>query len=184
MKKTVILLALFIITAAAAGCTFTAKTLSADTQGAPEAIEGGSEEKADLLPEESMLAPEQLRDGILYPAIAFHPGTAGSTLGSAQSAAGILAFCTEHQLRLEDQEKLGQTMEDAYAMLSDEEKDWLQENIPILTGLADSVFTDYDGVKNRFEDAGADGLISDALAGEHAQEDWAQAETALTGLIR
>ena len=183
MKKMIIFLALFMIAAAAAGCTYTMEAPASPVQAIPEDAKGGSSEgQTELVPDERKLSPELLRDYVLIPATEFHPGSAGSTLGCARSAARILTFCTENQLRLEDQEKLDQMMKDACELLSEDEKGWLQENLPGLLDVADSVFSDYDGMKGLFEDAGAGDLASGVLAVEHAQEDWLPARTALEGL--
>ena len=201
MKKTISMLLILIAAAALVSCTFTVPAQEAPgikedireetAETVEETVETTVEENdeetllgsiAETLGDIGSLSPELLRDGILTPAISFHPGTAGTTLGSALAAAKILAFSTEHQLRLEDENETDQLMKDAYAMLSVEERGWLMENLPGLIDLTDSVFTDYDSLSGRFEDAGAGEMIQSVLANEHAAEDWARARKALAGL--
>ena len=182
MKKAILFLTLFIIAAAAAGCTSVSEAPAPPVQAIPEAADSGSAEQAETVPADSVFSPEQLRDGILIPAVSFHPGIAGSTLKSAKAAAEMLNFCTENQLRLADQKELDQAMKDARELLSEDEKGWLQENLPTLLDLSDTVFNDYESVKGLFEDAGAGGLIVAVLADEHAGEDWIKAKAALAGL--
>ena len=182
MKKAVFILTLFVIASAAAGCASKAEPPAAPAQETLEINTDSVQEQPDLVQENSMLSPELLKDRILTPAIAFHPGTAGSMLQSAQAAAKILSFCTEHQLRQEDEEHLDRMMKDAYALLYEDEKGWLQENLPGLIGLIDSMFADYDKVKGMLEDSGADDMAVSALAAEHSQEDWSKARAALEGL--
>ncbi len=128
------------------------------------------------------LTPEQIRDGILSPAVSYHPGTAGSSLKSAQAAASVIAFITENELRYADEAQLDQLMGDAASLLSEDEQEWLRENLPGMIALIDSVFSDYTEVSGQFDDAGVDDTIRTVLEGEHAAKDWARVRASLSKL--
>ena len=131
------------------------------------------------VPEEVSLTPEELRENILEPAIAFHPGTAGCSLGQALAAAKILNYITSVDFRTLPAERLSPAMNDAVALLSEEEQGWLRENLPGLTELMDSVFTGYEDMRDLFDDAGALELADAAMAKEDAAEDWARLKAVL-----
>lgn len=140
-------------------------------------------EPSNVVSNQNPVSPELLRDRILSPAISFHPGTAGSSLGAAQVAAEIIEFITDYQLRFMTEAEMNQLMDQAYSLLGDEEQGWFQENLPQLIGLIDSVFSNYSELSGLFGDAGADSTIRSALANDKAPEDWARVRPALEQFV-
>ena len=130
-------------------------------------------------PQAPQFSAELLKNRVLLPAVSFHPGTAGSTLGCAQASAALASFAAEYQLRSADGEQLNQAMGEAVALLSDEEAEWLRENLPGLIGMIDSAYADYSTVIGTFIDAGADGTMRPVLIDETTSEDWAKLKAAL-----
>ena len=151
---------------------------------APSAPDGESAEPAVQADSQMPLqvSPEIIRDRILMPTISFHPGTAGSSLGCAQAAAAVASFSAEYQLRFADEEQLLQAMEDALALLSDEETDWFRENLPRLIDLIDAAYVDYSGVSGVFADAGAEAAMKSALETAGSKEDWSLVKAVLLRL--
>ena len=178
MKKTTLILIIMLAAAVLTACS--AVVTPAQEQTAPK--DSAAEKPAEEVQEAPTISPEQFRDKVLIPLISYHPGTAGASLGRAQAAAAIMTFVTEQQLRHTAQAQMNQLAEDAAALLSDEEKGWLRENLPGMTALIDSAFSDYTEVSGVFADAGADSTMQSALAEEGAQEDWLRVRAALERL--
>ena len=183
MKKPVILslvVILLVIALAAAYFLFLKPAPAAEAPTAEAPIsEAPPQEAAEQSSDQPALSPELLRDGILLPAVSYHPGTAGSTLGSAQAAAKILSFITENRFHTVPEDQANRLTQDAFALLSGEEQGWLRENLPGLIELIDSVFSDYTALSGRFDDAGADTAVRSALENEAASEDWSRLRGAL-----
>ncbi len=173
MKKKIIILASIFIFMVAAG--FLVQRLPASSP--PE--EAGEPAVQSAEPASSQLSPELLKNRVLLPAVSFHPGTAGSTLGCAQASAELASFAAEYQLRFTDETTMNQAMGNAVSLLTEEEAQWLQENLPGLIGMIDSAYTDYSTVIQVFGDAGADGTMRTVLADETTEEDWAVLKAAL-----
>ena len=130
----------------------------------------------------SQFSPELLKNRVLLPAISYHPGTAGASLGCAQSSAAVASFAAEYRLRTADGDQLTRSMKDAAALLSAEEAEWLQENLPGLIGMIDSAYADYSTVIGVFGDAGADDMMRTVLIDETTIQDWAKLKAALIQL--
>ena len=187
MKKPVIfsLVVILLVIALAAAYFLFIKPTAAETPAAeaPTAEASTSEappqDAAEQSSDQPALSPELLRDGILLPAVSYHPGTAGSTLRSAQAAAKVLSFITENRFHAVPEDQANRLTQNAFALLSGEEQSWLRENLPGLIELIDSVFSDYTALSGRFDDAGADAAVRSALENEAASEDWSRLRGAL-----
>ena len=125
------------------------------------------------------LSPELLRDEVLSPALAYHPGTAGSSLSSAAAAAAMLRFASDNRTHLEDQAALNRLMADAAALLTAEEQAQLQETLPDLIAFTEDTLAVYPENRGVFEDAGCAGTLDAAMKAESVKEDWAVVRTAL-----
>ena len=173
-KKTIILAAAFIIMVVFG---FLAERPAASSPAQSAAPAAQTVEQAA-----SQFSPELLKNRVLLPAISYHPGTAGTSLGCAQSSAAVASFAAEYQLRTADGDQLNRALKDAAALLSAEEAEWLQENLPGLIGMIDSAYADYSTVIGVFGDAGADDMMRTVLIDETTVQDWAKLKAALMQL--
>ena len=175
MKKIIILSVIFILLVVFG---FFAQRAPAS----PPAAESGEPAVPPAEPAPPQLSPELLKERVLLPAISFHPGTAGSSLGCAQAAAAVVSFATEYRFHSAGEDVLNRMTEDAAAMLAEEEAEWLRENLPGLIGMVDSAYSDYTSARGIFDDAGAGGTIEAALASENSAEDWMRLKAAMERL--
>ena len=127
------------------------------------------------------LTAETLRQRSLVPAVSYHPGTAGCSLAEARTAAEILFFIADLKPQPAEEE-LHALMNDAFAQCSEEEQEWLRENLPGLIACVDSALADYSAVSGAFEDAGADSVMREALGKPAVSENWALVRPALESL--
>ena len=128
-------------------------------------------------------SPEAFRIHILTPAVSFHPGTAGSSLGRAQAASEIISAAVDNQLRFVNQDRMNLMMEEAYAQLSEEEQAWLPENLPGLIDLIDAAYAEYGDVSGTFEDAGVGSQVRLKLGSEGSLQDWTRLRAAFAHLM-
>ena len=67
-------------------------------------------------------APQAFADDYFRLAVSYHPATAGSSLGRAQAACGILRFAAENELNSADIPTLRENMLVGWNSLSDQER--------------------------------------------------------------
>lgn len=130
-------------------------------------------------PAPGQLSAELLRDGVLSPALAYHPGTAGSSLTSAAAAAAMLHCAADSRMHLEDQDALNRLMADAAALLTAEEQAQLRETLPDLIAFTEDTLSVYPENRAVFEDAGCAETADAAVKAPDVKEDWTSVRTAL-----
>ena len=185
MRKTVVILctACFILLACAAAALATARVRQEEALSVPastvdpNSIQTLSGETTDLKGS-SPLSAEAFREQVLLPVLAFHPGTAGSSLKAAHASAAILDYVTSNDLHSADQDDVNRLMTDAVALLTEEERGWLPESAAGVVDCIEKTFSDYEGNKGVYEDSGSDALVLTALDRPNAAADWARLKTA------
>ena len=99
-------------------------------------------------------------------------GTAGASLAAARAACDVLGFAWGNELWLADEETLHSNMLEAWESLTDEERANFDANFPVLDGLVNSCFEDWESNRSRFGDAGAEDTMTELLEDGTAQWSW------------
>jgi hypothetical protein len=115
------------------------------------------------------VSSDQIRDNIINEIVSYHPGTAGSSLKQALTAANVLRFATEQKL---SRNGCKTAFEKAWSETDEESQKYFRENYEGLSWLITSAFSDYDSVSGVFEDAGAAEIMRTALGQADAEKDW------------
>ena len=128
-------------------------------------------------------APAGIKHFILDPAISFHPGTEEFYSDQVQAASSILYNAVTKHYHLFSQERINQATIEAVSLLTEEEQEWLQENLPDLIAMIDTSMVDYPEI-GPIKNERATSTIGWSSETELADEDWARVRTALEEAIK
>lgn len=103
---------------------------------------------------------------------AFHPGTAGSSLGRARAAFDALCFAQEHSTGEMETGMLRLKLLTAWNGLSEREREVFQANFIGVEELIGACFEDWESNRGLFDDAGVGEEMEALLAETSVKENW------------
>lgn len=99
-----------------------------------------------------------------------YAGTAGSSLKNAIAACHLATFAADHELADMDEMLLSEAAAEAFAGLTEEQREELSFNLPSMHSVLTEAFTDYESISGLLDDAGIAAEMADLLARERAFE--------------